>query len=220
MAGDETSADSVQPRAGTTAGLRLDGRKVVVVGGGPVAQRRLPNLLAANAKVVVVAVDPTPAVEANPLVEIVRRPYADGDLDGAWYAIACTDDLDVNAAVVEEATRRRVFCVRADDARLGTAVTLASGRSGTLTVGVLGSGDHRRSARVRDRLMAVLDETTGVDPLPAEPHAPGVALVGGGPGDADLITVRGRALLARADVVVADRLPGRAFWPVSGPTSR
>ena len=63
-------------------------RKVVVVGGGPVAQRRLPNLLAANAKVVVVAVDPTPAVEANPLVEIQWRPYADGDLDGAWYAIA------------------------------------------------------------------------------------------------------------------------------------
>jgi uroporphyrin-III C-methyltransferase/precorrin-2 dehydrogenase/sirohydrochlorin ferrochelatase len=199
------------------AGLNLDGRKVVVVGGGSVAQRRLPNLLAANAKVVVVAVDPTPAVEANPLVEIVRRPYADGDLDGAWYAIACTDDPEVNAAVVEEATRRRVFCVRADDARLGTAVTPASGRSGTLTVGVLGSGDHRRSARVRDRLMAVLDETTGVDPLPTEPHAPGVALVGGGPGDADLITVRGRALLARADVVVADRLAPAELLAGLGP---
>jgi uroporphyrin-III C-methyltransferase/precorrin-2 dehydrogenase/sirohydrochlorin ferrochelatase len=86
-----------------------------------------------------------------------------------------------------------------------------------LTVGVLGSGDHRRSARVRDRLMAVLDETTGVDPLPTEPHAPGVALVGGGPGDADLITVRGRALLARADVVVADRLAPAELLAGLGP---
>lgn len=217
MAADDTGDDTAFQGGHYLAGLNLDGRKVVVVGGGSVAQRRLPNLLAANAKVVVVAIDPTPAVEANPLVEIVRRPYADGDLEDAWYAIACTDDPDVNAAVVEEATRRRVFCVRADDARLGTAVTPASGRSGTLTVGVLGSGDHRRSARVRDRLMAVLDETTGVDPLPAEPHAPGVALVGGGPGDADLITVRGRALLARADVVVADRLAPAELLASLGP---
>ncbi|GAB10912.1 siroheme synthase CysG [Gordonia araii NBRC 100433] len=199
------------------AGLSLAGRRVVVVGGGSVAQRRLPNLLAAGAQVVVIAIDPTPAVESNPQVEIVRRPYADGDLDGAWYAMACTDDPAVNAAVVDEAQRRRVFCVRADDARLGTAVTPASGRAGELTVGVLASGDHRRSARIRDQLMAVIGNAGGPAPLPTEPHAPGVALVGGGPGAADLITVRGRALLARADVVVADRLAPPELLAELGP---
>jgi uroporphyrin-III C-methyltransferase/precorrin-2 dehydrogenase/sirohydrochlorin ferrochelatase len=45
-------------------GLDLAGRRVVVVGGGSVAQRRLGGLLAAGADVEVVAPQVTPAVEA------------------------------------------------------------------------------------------------------------------------------------------------------------
>ncbi|NMN99820.1 uroporphyrinogen-III C-methyltransferase [Gordonia sp. TBRC 11910] len=199
------------------AGLNLSGRKVVVVGGGSVAQRRLPNLIAAGARVEVIAVDPTPAVESNPAVHVAQRAYVDGDLDGAWYAIACTDDPAVNAAVVAEAERSRIFCVRADDARGGTAVTPASGRRGAVTFGVLAAGDHRRSAQVRDLIAGVLDGSSTIAPVDDEPHAAGVALVGGGPGDPDLITVRGRALLARADVVVADRLAPAELLAALGP---
>ncbi|MFZ2242130.1 MAG: NAD(P)-dependent oxidoreductase, partial [Gordonia amarae] len=53
------------------AGLDLRGRRVVVVGGGSVAQRRLPNLVAAGADVVVVAIDPTPAVESFPGITVI-----------------------------------------------------------------------------------------------------------------------------------------------------
>src|SRR6185312_605305 len=103
------------------AGLDLAGRRVVVVGGGSVAQRRLPGLLAAGAVVEVVAPHVTPAVEAMAgELRWTARPYRDGDLDGAWYAIACTDDPDVNAAVAAEAERARVFCVRADEATAGS----------------------------------------------------------------------------------------------------
>ena len=64
----------------------------------------------------VVAIDPTPAVESFQGITVLTRAYADGDLDGAWYVLACTDDPQVNAAVVAEAERSRIFCVRADDA--------------------------------------------------------------------------------------------------------
>lgn len=198
------------------AGLDLAGRKVVLVGGGSVAQRRLPNLLAAGADVHVIAVDPTPAVESNTAVTLHRRAYADGDLADAWYAMACTDDPEVNATVVAEAQRSRIFCVRADDAQFGTAVTPASGRHGRVTYGVLAAGDHRQSARVRDAIAGVVDGSA-IAPLADEPHAAGVALVGGGPGDPDLITVRGRALLAQADVVVADRLAPAELLAGLGP---
>ena len=186
-------------------GLRLDGRKVVVVGGGTVAQRRLPLLVANGADVHVISRSATPAVEAMDGITLELREFRDGDLDGAWYAIAATDDPAVNAAVVAEAERNRIFCVRADVAIEGTAVTPASFEYEGLAVGVLAGGEHRRSAAIRSAIHEALQqgliagETPGVVPG-------GVVLVGGGPGDPELITVRGRRMLAQADVVVADRL--------------
>ncbi|MPY84426.1 MAG: uroporphyrinogen-III C-methyltransferase [Actinophytocola sp.] len=198
------------------AGLDLSGRPVVMIGGGTVAQRRLPRLVGAGARVVVIAPETTTSVqgmvEAGELVWH-RRGYADGDLDGAWYALACTDDPAVNAAVCEEAERRAVFCVRADAGELGSAVTPATGEHEGLLVGVLSGGEPLRSAAVRDGLLDALHEGRVADQRP-EPEAGeqgtgSVVLVGGGPGDPELVTVAGRRLLSRADVVVADRLAPR-----------
>ena len=102
----------------------------------------------------------TPAVEAMDGITLSVRPYRDGDLDGAWYAIAATDDALVNAAVVDEADRRRIFCVRADIAVEGTAVTPASFSYAGLSVGVLAGGEHRRSAAIRSAIREALQ--TGV----------------------------------------------------------
>jgi uroporphyrin-III C-methyltransferase / precorrin-2 dehydrogenase / sirohydrochlorin ferrochelatase len=186
-------------------GLRLTGKKVVVVGGGTVAQRRLPLLIANGADVHVITSSATPAVDGMSGITLTLREFRDGDLDGAWYAIAATDDPDVNAAVVAEAERRHIFCVRADVAREGTAVTPASFEYEGLSVGVLAGGEHRRSAAIRSAIHEALQQGLITAETPGVVHG-GVALVGGGPGDPELITVRGRRLLAHADVVVADRL--------------
>ncbi|TAM63386.1 MAG: uroporphyrinogen-III C-methyltransferase [Mycobacterium sp.] len=190
------------------AGLRLTGKKVVVVGGGTVAQRRLPLLIASGADVHVISRSATRSVEAMTGITLALREYRDGDLDGAWYAIAATDDPQVNEAVVTEAESRRIFCVRADIAVEGTAVTPASFSYAGLSVGVLAGGEHRRSATIRSAIREALQ--TGVitpeGPVSSDVVKGSVALIGGGPGDPELITVRGRRLLAQADVVVADRL--------------
>jgi uroporphyrin-III C-methyltransferase / precorrin-2 dehydrogenase / sirohydrochlorin ferrochelatase len=191
-------------------GLRLSGRMVLVVGGGAVAARRVPRLLAAGAHVVLVSTSATPALDelaAHGRITWHRRRYAPGDAADAWLVIACTSRAEVNAAVAAEAEANRTWCVRADDAPASTAWTPASGTVGDTSVGVL-SGDPRHSAAVRDAITAGLRSGT----VAARHHRrrpAGVALVGGGPGDPGLITVRGRQLLAEADVVVADRLGPR-----------
>ncbi len=186
-------------------GLRLAGKKVVVVGGGTVAQRRLPLLISSGADVHVISRTATPAVEAMDGITLTVREYRYGDLDGAWYAIAATDDAHVNAAVVTEAEGRRIFCVRADIAVEGTAVTPASFTYAGLSVGVLAGGEHRRSAAIRSAIREALQQGV-ITADSSDVVRGGVALIGGGPGDPELITVRGRRLLAQADVVVADRL--------------
>ncbi|MBS9534155.1 uroporphyrinogen-III C-methyltransferase [Mycobacterium sp. M1] len=193
------------------AGLRLAGRKVVVVGGGSVAQRRLPLLISSGARVTVIARTATPAVEAlreqQPGITLESREYRDGDLADSWYAIAATDDPEVNAAVVAEADRRQIFCVRADLAVEGSAVTPASFAYAGLSVGVLAGGEHHRSAVIRSAIREALQSgAIGDEATPDDVVRGGVVLVGGGPGDPELITVRGRRMLAHADVVVADRL--------------
>ncbi|GHE81091.1 uroporphyrinogen-III C-methyltransferase [Streptomyces longispororuber] len=196
-------------------GLRLTGRRVVVLGGGQVAQRRLPALVAAGADVQLVSPSATPSVEAMATAgEITwhRRRYEDGDLTGAWYALIATSDPEANTRASAEGERERVWCVRADDADEATAWTPATGRSAGFTVAVLTTDaedrDPRRTAAVRDAIVEGLHDGTLVAPH-HRPRATGVALVGGGPGDPDLITVRGRRLLAEADVVIADRLGPR-----------
>lgn len=192
------------------SGLRLAGRRVVVVGGGHVAQRRIPGLLAAGAAVTVVSPEVTPSIEGlvgDGEVTWHRRGFESEDLDGAWYAVAATDVREVNEAVGAAAEERRVFCVRSDDGTQATAWTPATGRHGGVTVAVVGNREPRRSAAIRDDIVAGLRD--GRIAARSRVHELGVVLVGGGPGDPELVTVAARRALADADVVVADRLAPR-----------
>lgn len=192
-------------------GLRLGGRRVVVVGGGRVATRRVPALVVAGAEVELISTSATAVLDnlvAAGRVRWSRRRYAEGDCAGAWLVHACTSDPVANAAIAADAERHHVWCVRADDGQLSAAWTPASGQVGPITVAVHAGGDPRRAASLRDAILDRLREGS----LAAGPRrghegkAGRVALVGGGPGDPELITVRGRRLLGEADVVVADRL--------------
>ncbi|MGB2570257.1 uroporphyrinogen-III C-methyltransferase [Micromonospora citrea] len=197
-------------------GLRLAGRRVVVVGGGAVATRRVPALLDGGADVFLVAPELTPALHAHVdagRVHWAPRRFVPDDLDGAWLVQVAVDDPLAAASVSAAAAERKIFCVRADDRAAATAWTPAVTRHGPVTVAVLGGGDPRRAMSVRDAVRDLLNVRTGlaeVAPQTPTGAAPGrVALVGAGPGDPELITVKGWRLLTEADVVVADRLvPG------------
>ncbi|PZU40617.1 MAG: uroporphyrinogen-III C-methyltransferase [Microbacterium sp.] len=195
----------------TMLGISLAGRDVLMVGGGAVTARRLRRLLEDGARVRIVA--PQLSVEVRELVdaralEWIPRPVRVDDVEGAWLVHTATGDPRIGARVAEACEQRRILCVNASDGAHGTARLAAEARSGDVVVGVVSDTgvDPRRAARLRDTIGALLREGR----LPLRRRRAGAAgrvdLVGGGPGPTDLMTVRGRRLLAEADVVVADRL--------------
>jgi uroporphyrin-III C-methyltransferase / precorrin-2 dehydrogenase / sirohydrochlorin ferrochelatase len=195
--------------------LDVRGRRVVVVGGGPVAARRARGLVDAGAEVVVLA--PWTCEDLTDLAAAGRirwrpRAYAGtGDLVGAWLVHTATGDPDVDAAVAADAEAARLWCVRADDAESSAAWTPAVASVDGVLVAVSAGGDPRRARLLRDAVQTRL--ATGDLPLRRHRRTGegSVALVGGGPGDPGLVTTRGRQLLADADVVVADRLGPRSL---------
>jgi siroheme synthase-like protein len=96
--------------------VKLTGRTVVLVGGGGVADCKLQQLLAAGAIVRVVAHEIVHVIEdqAGPLVELIRRDFAAGDLDVAWFVVAAATP-DVNRTVAAAAGERHNFVNAVDD---------------------------------------------------------------------------------------------------------
>ena len=93
--------------------LRLNGRRVLVVGGGPVAASKLSALLAAGAEVTVVAPEVCSTI-ADAGVAVKHRGFEDADLDGVWFVVAAATP-EVNARVARGAEQRQVFVNAVDD---------------------------------------------------------------------------------------------------------
>ena len=203
--------------------LRLLGRPVLVVGGGPVAARRAKGLLDAGARVTVVA--PVASAALRELADAglltwEPRAYSSADVDGVWFVQTATGDSAVDAQVSADAEVQRIWCVNASDHEASAAWTPAVAEVDDVKIAVNAGGDPRRAMAVRDAVATALE--TGDLPLRRRRAARNgsVALVGGGPGDTGLITVRGRRLLGQADVVVADRLGPRDLLTELAPDVR
>jgi hydroxymethylbilane synthase len=141
--------------------LALEGRRVVVVGGGSVAERKVRGLREAGALVTVVSPDLTPELQdlaGRGLVAWEPRLFAFGDCAGAALAFAATDDTGINAAVVVDARKHGVLVNDAGDAARGDFTTPAVHRSGPLTVSVDSGGlAPSFTARIRDELAVQFD---------------------------------------------------------------
>ncbi|MFY2763382.1 siroheme synthase CysG [Arenimonas sp. MALMAid1274] len=242
----------------------LRGRRVLVVGGGAVARRKLEPLLAAGARVRLGAPWLDPSVAA--LVQAGRIEHLAGEfspdwLDGAWLVVAATDDAAVNQAVATAAEARQVWANVVDDLALSSYQSPARIERGPLQIAISSGGGAPMLARhLREKLETELDDSIGAlaalllrerarirvrhprlterrrffDALLAGPVAErfragdaagaqaafeaalaevppsrdrgSVALVGAGPGDPGLLTLRALRLLNQADVILHDRL--------------
>jgi uroporphyrin-III C-methyltransferase/precorrin-2 dehydrogenase/sirohydrochlorin ferrochelatase len=244
--------------------LDIDDRLCVVLGGGSEAEQKVRGLLAAGARVRVVAEAFTGGLrhlDETGAVELVERPYVHGDLAGAFLAIGASGDERVNELAYKEADENNVLFNGVDDVKHCHFAAPAVVRRGDLMLTISTAGkapalakrlrkdlsrqfgdeygvlvdalDEVRSVllprkvdfstwaarwerALTDDLVGLvragrIDEAKGLvrmhlDGSPAPRPTGRVWIVGAGPGDPGLITVKGRELLDRADVVVYDRL--------------
>ncbi len=243
--------------------LDLRGRRVLVVGGGAVAARKIAALLEAGATVQVVASALEPglaALASHRHITHLAATFAPTQLEGAWLVIAATDDAGVNRAVADAAQARQMWANVVDDAALASAQLPARVQRGPLQIAISSGGASPMLARhLREQLELQFDDAVGAlaqllsqlrgrirNRLPdlsarrtffrrvlAGPaqallrrgqavaaqhvieaeldagarHVQGsVALVGAGPGDPGLLTLRALRVLNDADVILHDRL--------------
>ncbi len=196
--------------------LDLAGKRVVVVGGGAVATRRIGQLLNARASIHVIAESASTEVTTwatNKELSWSQRSYSDGDLDHAWLVVTATGVEGVDARVSIAAESASIWCVNSADHARSTAspMTSVDGPDG-IQIAINGGGDPGRAIALREAISLAL--RVGSLPIRAtrRTHTGRVTLLGAGPGDPSLLTVRAVQALAVADVLVVDRLAPAAAW--------
>jgi len=137
--------------------LDIQGKRCVILGGGPVALRRARALLLAGGDVAVIAPTIGPELSALPINRL-ERPYQHGDLDGAWLVIIASNDPQVNEAAAREAKQSNVLVNRADDPDSGDFTVPAHAHHGPITLAVHTDGTSASAAAtIRRRLSDALD---------------------------------------------------------------
>lgn len=149
--------------------LDLAGKTVLVVGGGEVAARKVEELLAAKAKIRLVAPKIHPSIVSlsgmtEHGLELETRCFVDADVAGSWLVIAATDDADVQARVAAVSDRERVFCVAVDDPKNASAYGGGVVRRGPVSIAISTSGEAPALARlVREIVEDLLPDDDYVD---------------------------------------------------------
>lgn len=139
--------------------LDLNGRLVVVIGGGIIAERKIQQLLAANATVSLISPDSTSPVAKlaqNGTIQWYERVYQAGDLNGAWLAIAATDNSSINEAIAQEAEQRKIFLNVVDKSELCGFIAPSIIEKGPVTIAISTAGKSPALAR---KLRELIDGT-------------------------------------------------------------
>ena len=137
--------------------VKLEGRPCLVVGAGRIAESKIPSLLEAGAKVLVVAPEANPTITewaSSGRITWEQRSFQSADLNGKFLVIAATSLRDLNAAVFHEARQRNILCNAVDDPDHCDFYYPAVVRRGALQLAISTAGLSPALGQVREELFA------------------------------------------------------------------
>ncbi|NQU37748.1 MAG: uroporphyrinogen-III C-methyltransferase [Actinobacteria bacterium] len=206
--------------------LVFQDRRVLVVGGGAVATRRVKQLLDVDARVTVVAPDASLELvdlAANGKIEWHHRGFSPDDIAQVWLVVTATGVDAVDNQVAQLAEDNCTWCMNSANATGSTALPMTTvlGDDG-VAIAVSGGSDPGRARAVRDAVGLLLHAgelpTRRTRILSKDQPATGsVTLVGAGPGDPALLTIAAMRAVSAADVLVVDRLAPAVLWQSPAP---
>ena len=197
---------------------KLENRQVVVVGAGSVALRRIRRLIEAGARITLIspeALDELATLADEGRLDWKRRPYRQGDIETADLVLTATGDHELAGKIQEEALRLGTLFNSAEDEGLCDFHVPGLVDAGALKLALSSGGEEPALvAAISRQLEGWLEErrAPGAEELETDRaekpagDAGKVYLVGAGPGDPGLLTVRAARLLKIADLVCHDRL--------------
>ena len=182
--------------------IRISDAKILIVGGGKVATHKATILNRFTDKATVIAPEVSDGIKALPF-HWEERPFVEADLEGVTLLFVCTGDHLLNHQIHQLARQRGILTSVCDSPDECDFTSPAIYRDGDLTISVASDAkDVKRSIAIRDRIAALAS---------TKQQAPGVTLVGFGPGDPELLTVKAIKALQQADIIFHDDLVDKDF---------
>ena len=182
--------------------IRISDANIMIIGGGKVATHKATILSRYTDKATVIAPEVSDGIKALPF-KWEERSYSEADLEGVTLLFVCTGNHELNHQIHHQARQRGILTSVCDSPDECDFTSPAIYRDGDLTISVASDAkDVKRSIAIRNRIAALA--VSGEQP-------PGVTLVGFGPGDPELLTVKAIKALQQADIIFHDDLVDKDF---------
>jgi uroporphyrin-III C-methyltransferase len=203
--------------------IRIDNRKILFVGGGKIALHKIKTVAQYTRNITILAPEITDELHQMEFTEI-RNVYEKSDLAGFFLLYACTNDQAVNRRIQEDAAACGILVNVVDNRELSDFISPAVIKQREMTIAVSSNGENvKKSVAWRNRLKTIVQQRDfcGADQhenpstkaitddaaRASESFKKGfVYLIGAGPGDPELLTLKAARLLREAEVILYDDL--------------
>ncbi len=186
--------------------IRIDNRKILFVGGGKIALHKIKTVLQYTRNISIIAPEIQDELHEMGFTEIYKE-YEKSDLEGFFLVYACTNNIEVNRRIKNDAAAYGIMVNVVDNRELSDFISPAVIKKDEMTIAVSSNGENvKKSVEWRNKIKAMLQHGDFLTKS-SEPHKGGyVYIIGAGPGDPELLTIKAERVLREADVILYDDL--------------